>query len=306
MNPGILNSATWTAPPTPRGLFGSSTPIPTPMDVAFHLDAVDWQQRAVANGGSVSARTLRAVSDLCHAINRGGLRTKFYRMNWFVGDNIAAAMTPLFLGPSLLGRVSTPRYDTSVNFVSADFSEALGFQTNGSGKRVVSMPTLSNGVANIANGHMTTHITSYTSGSGYAYALPSGGSSLDQTFISNGTSQSRQCWGNGTAGEQFNFRTVVGRWHHVRTIVGVAGRFVYYGRFPQGPNTTDTTSITPAANSLGLQLMGGPNQVGTTAICSMGGYSIGEPLTFSEIINYEAAMLPFCKAIGRPSGDGSF
>ena len=38
----------------------------------------------------------------------------------------------------------------------------------------------------------------------------------------------------------------------------------------------------------------------------MGGYSIGEPLTFPEILNYEAAMLPFCKAISRPSGDGSF
>ena len=61
-----------------------------------NVEAQDWINRVYANGGTVSATTANAVNTFCEDINAAGIRDKFYRLNLFAGDNLSAALVPLY------------------------------------------------------------------------------------------------------------------------------------------------------------------------------------------------------------------
>jgi hypothetical protein len=90
-------------------------------------DAKDWGARVVANGGTYSPATLKAVSNFAKQAKAAGLWTKLTRVNLFAGDQLAAALVPLKVG----GGNAT---DTNVNFVSGDYTEATGLKGNGTSK----------------------------------------------------------------------------------------------------------------------------------------------------------------------------
>ena len=101
----------------------------------FHPEATAWRKAVIANSGTVSATTMRAVSNFCTAINAAGIRSKFLRLNLVCGNNLAAARTPLYRGASATGTQYGDPADTSVGpLTSADYSEATGLQGNGSSK----------------------------------------------------------------------------------------------------------------------------------------------------------------------------
>ena len=52
-----------------------------PIASGVHPEAAAWRSAVVANGGSVSASTLKAVADFCKAIDAAGIRDKLYRVN---------------------------------------------------------------------------------------------------------------------------------------------------------------------------------------------------------------------------------
>jgi len=89
-----------------------------------HHDALDWARRVAANGGAVSQATLRAVSTFCDAIDRAGIRDRFYRLNLFCGTGLTACLVPLYRGPSLSGTQFGSVADTNFNFVAGDYVEA--------------------------------------------------------------------------------------------------------------------------------------------------------------------------------------
>lgn len=102
-----------------------------------HSEADDWASRVSQNGGTVSTTVLRAVSDFCHAIDRGGVRSSIYRLNPFAGGNLSGCLVPLYRAASIGGTVIGNATDTNVNFVSADFAEtgaSGGLKGNGSTK----------------------------------------------------------------------------------------------------------------------------------------------------------------------------
>ncbi len=103
-----------------------------------HHDALDWARRVVTNGGSVSQSTLRAVSTFCDAVDRAGIRNRFYRLNLFCGTGLSACLVPLYRGPSLGGTQYGGTTDTNNGpFVSGDFSEtgaSGGLTGNGTSK----------------------------------------------------------------------------------------------------------------------------------------------------------------------------
>jgi len=103
-----------------------------PLASGVHPEAAAWRSAVVANGGSVSATTLKAVADFCKAIDGYGLRDRFYRLNLFVGDGLNAALVPLYRGPSRTGTQYGNATDTNVGtFVSGDYSESVGLDGNG-------------------------------------------------------------------------------------------------------------------------------------------------------------------------------
>jgi len=103
---------------------------------ATHPEALNWATRVTANGGTVSGTTLAAVSTFCAAIDSAGLRDRFYRLSLFCGDQLAAALVPLYLAESSTASARGNATDTNVNFVSGDYGLGTGLRGNGSTKHL--------------------------------------------------------------------------------------------------------------------------------------------------------------------------
>jgi hypothetical protein len=109
-----------------------------PLASGVHPEAAAWRSAVVANGGSVSASTMKAVSDFCSAIDSANLRDRFYRLNLFCGTGLNACLVPLYRGPSLSGTQHGNVTDTNNGpFSSGDYVEtgaSGGLTGNGSTK----------------------------------------------------------------------------------------------------------------------------------------------------------------------------
>jgi hypothetical protein len=103
-----------------------------------NAEAQDWINRVYANGGTVSTSTASAVSTFCDAIEAAGIRDRFYRMGIFAGDNLNAALVPLYRGPTFGGTTYGNATDTNNGpFVSGDYTETGstgGLTPNGTSK----------------------------------------------------------------------------------------------------------------------------------------------------------------------------
>lgn len=95
----------------------------------YHPEALAWRTAAIANGGSVSAATTKAVSDLCRAVDAGNLRDRFVRLNLCCGDNVQAALVPLYRGPSPSGTQYGNPVDGNVGpfITGSNYTQATGF-----------------------------------------------------------------------------------------------------------------------------------------------------------------------------------
>ena len=111
---------------------------PRQSSVLYHPEAVSWKSRAVANGGTVSSGTMQAVSDFCTAIDDiGTIRSAFLRLNLVCGDNLAAALTPLYRGTSASGYQYGAAADINNGpYAPENYTEATGLTGNGTSKFV--------------------------------------------------------------------------------------------------------------------------------------------------------------------------
>ena len=100
-----------------------------PIASGVHPEAAAWRSAVVANGGSVSASTMKAVSKFCGDIDKANIRDRFYRLNLFCGTGLNAALVPLYRGQSRAGSQFGNTTDTNVGpFVSGDYAETTGLQ----------------------------------------------------------------------------------------------------------------------------------------------------------------------------------
>jgi hypothetical protein len=97
---------------------------------AGHPEAQDWLNRVYYNGGTVSQYTADLVSDFCYRIDAAGLRSKFYRLNLFCGNNLQAALVPLYRGPRPLDQIYGGAIDRTVNYFSGATPVGNGFYNN--------------------------------------------------------------------------------------------------------------------------------------------------------------------------------
>lgn len=88
-----------------------------------HPDVQLWLNNVTANGGSASAGTITALNAFCNSIDSAGLRSKFYRLNLFCGNNLNAALIPLYTSTHWLNPSYGFSKDINYNFISADYSE---------------------------------------------------------------------------------------------------------------------------------------------------------------------------------------
>lgn len=105
-----------------------------PRSSGVHPEAASWRTRVVANGGTVSTATVQAVDRFCRSIDANGLRSLLWRVNLMAGDNLSAALVPLYRATSSSGAVQGNTTDTNSNFVSGDYVATSGLLGNGSNK----------------------------------------------------------------------------------------------------------------------------------------------------------------------------
>ncbi len=92
-------------------------------DTMFETDSVDYFQRIIANSGTINLTTKTAYDAWVKSAKAHSYYTKISRCNWFLGDQLAAALVPGKIG----GGNST---DTNHNFVSGDYTLAGGLAGN--------------------------------------------------------------------------------------------------------------------------------------------------------------------------------
>lgn len=269
-----------------------------------HHEALDWARRVAANGGSCSQRTLRAVSTFCVAVERAGIRDRFYRLNLFCGNSdgsLVAVRTPLFRGPSFTGTQYGNATDTAINFVPGDYAEtgSTGGLTGLTNKYLQTGLQTS---AWITGGNVRSHLAVYKRTN---TAIASSG-----VMISSRPNSPVRSWELGAGGHP------VGENHAPQPLPTPNDSFTGVTRQTDTEvigfrNSTFNSAVTYSAtvNSsltpFTIFCRNGPATDGNTyspAIYSnqtLAAYSIGSGMTQAQIVAYNAIMQAFQAALSR-------
>lgn len=283
-------------------------------DVTFlEREAQQWRDRVVAFGGTVSASSLRAVSEFVHACKRAGIWKKFHRVNLMCGDYLAAQV-PLVLN----GGFAT---DVPQGTISSSIYTEMGI--NGG---FTPAPTQSTGAPTtqwfdtgwIPRNFLTpgdVHIGVYSNGmalNGQEYRVPIGDSCTTGT---GGDANRLQIDGNPFG--NYTLRGYLGSGYTINTDSNLGGggfrghlmfsrtatavfttifnAQVYPGTIVEafGPGVLPDQTMFIGAN----HAPGGLSQYATSG--TLAGYHVGEGLSQSESLALSVAMVNFQTALGR-------
>ena len=274
----------------------------------FHPEATAWRKAVIANSGTVSAITMRAVSNFCTAINAAGIRSKFLRLNLVCGNNLAAARVPLYRGASATGTQYGDPADTSVGpLTGTDYSEATGLQGNGSSKALdctIKLGTFKTFSCDYDNVHLSVYNRSlagvsgpsfgaydgvdFANGVGISSASDSGYSTSPPDFISGSTN----------IDDHGMIATPFARGFHIAEFTSASEGF--YGI--NGVNVTGTIinaggTNFDAADATPLYFLGDSFQYSSQLLSA---YSCGLPMTSAaNRLAFATAMTAFQTALRR-------
>jgi hypothetical protein len=257
-----------------------------------HPEATAWRTAVLANGGTVTSTTLKAVSDFCTSIDKtAGLRACFYRLNLFCGD-FAAALVPLYRGPSRTGTQYGNTTDNGGNFVSGDYSESQGLSSAVAGKVVNTGLTSSSMPANV--GHLAWSIRngSFVS-SGFALSFNNIGGYRSYSFVSNNASMSMGASSGNTvevvaAGASIYARHVINR--------SASNALTHYRN--GASSATASTAATATSGGVDQLSIFGVNGVASARI-GLHYYSTGDSMSAAQVAAFDAAISQFLTALGR-------
>jgi hypothetical protein len=279
-----------------------------PRTGGFHIDAEDWKSRVIAQGGSVSGTTMKAVSTFCKAIADAGIRDRFYRLNLICGGTsdglLIAPRVPLYRGPSRTGTQFGDAIDGNNAFVQADYAENNGLLGNGSTKY------LSTGLEMTFLGSNQVHLfASFVPDAAQnfrvllgARANLAGSLAMEQNF--NGTTANRPRIAIFSAGisPPGNASPITGRTQYLCQLDGTNGLIgeTFARNVSLGQNTFGAYSAT---NTTAFLIFAG-NQTGTGIAgyfhSRIDSYSIGAAFTTSAgRTAYHDALTTFRAALGR-------
>ena len=277
----------------------------------FHPEATAWRKAVIANSGTVSATTMRAVSNFCTAINAAGIRSKFLRLNLVCGNNLAAARVPLYRGASATGTQYGSAADTNIGPLTAnDYSEATGLQGNGSNKALdctITLGTFKTFGTDYDNVHLSVYNRSLAGVYGPSFgAYDYGGLHLNNGVGINSSDQSQYVGSVGpdfisgavSPGEHDMVATSFARGFHLAEFTAAAAGF--YGI--NGADATgaisnfgglnfDATDLTP------LYFLGDFSSYSSQLLSA---YSCGLPMTSAaNRLAFATAMTAFQTALRR-------
>ena len=264
-----------------------------------HPDAASWRTRVVANGGSVSSSTFRAVEVFCRSIESAGLRDRFYRLNLFAGTGLSAALVPLYRGPSLGGTQYGNTTDTNTNFVSGDYVETGatgGLKGNGSNKALNTGLLLSD-LPSSPNGHISAWAKDQTSArTGWIVAWGTGfanGAYIEHSAAgSRNVSFGRELSGSITANSVKQFLV---------TRSSTTDQRIYQDGSLVETNTSVPTGTQTANAAVAFHIFA--RRVGTSVEAytdaRMNCYSIGDNLSGAQVTSFRSALTTFFDTLSR-------
>jgi len=273
----------------------------------IHHDALDWVRRVVAQGGSCSQSTLRAVSAFCDAIDRAGIRDRFYRLNLFAGNSDAslnAVRTPLFRGQSLTGTQYGGTVDTNVNFVQGDYAENEGLNANGfvgSSSKYLDTGTVHNSLPSVATGHMSVFRGPFANNGITTFGLIGTRIAVSHIYEirQTGAELARGLWGGAVSAQESSGNT--GRRLLLATRTA-SNSLTLYGNAVA--LATSSSSVTPSAVSDSFLVFNRRNVDGSVNINEgfpgvISAYSVGDGMTAAQVESYHTALTAFLAALGR-------
>jgi len=256
-----------------------------------HPEALGWQARVVANGGSVSAATLKAVSDFCVRVDTAGVRDRILRLNLLCGNGLSACLVPLYRGTSLGGTQLGNTTDTNVNFVTGDYAESQGLTATSAGKVLRTGLLSSSMPANAGHAAWSIRNGSFLA-SGFLFGFNNGGGYRTYCFLSNAASQSVGC-ASGNFNETSSFVSAYARFVVSRTALN---SHTLYRNGASVSNSSATVTATTGGSDQ-FSLFGANGSAGARA--GLNYYSVGDGLTATQAASLDSALSLFLTAMGR-------
>jgi hypothetical protein len=275
-----------------------------PLASGVHPEAAIWRNNVIANSGSVSGSTLKAVSDFCRRIDAAGLRSKFYRLNLFCGTDLNACLVPLYRNTTAAGSVLGNSTDTNNGpFVSGDYAETGangGLIGNGSSKYLATGFNPSTSASNDSF-----HLSVYASGTentGTTRALIGSFATNQETYIghlNNGGSQTGSIAGSNASANRIGpGATFQQGLLTIATGVGSrAGQFYVNGSTSGSSSTMAGSFLNGAIHVFAVNNNGTPGFY--TSAPRLRAYSIGLGMTGADVSAFNTAMQSFQTALTR-------
>ena len=270
-----------------------------------NAEAQDWISRVYANGGTVSTSTASAVSTFCDAIEAAGIRDRFYRLGIFSGDNLNAALVPLYRGPTFGGTTYGNATDTNNGpFVSGDYAEtgaSGGLKGNGTSKYLdtgyfANTLAASNshfGVGLLATDSMATgdrSIMGAWNGSNNIFELRG----RDRgPFLLLAATMTRFATAGDRFGDDVNESSLA-----VGNIVA-AWPTMYRNGVASGTDATSSQDFPAATKVYVFNLNNNNTNVTNYTNARLGWYSIGATMTAAQALSYHNALADFNTALSR-------
>ena len=276
---------------------------------AFHPEAEVWRNAVIANGGTVSPATLKAVSDFCRSIDAtSGLRATLLRLNLFCGTGLAACLVPLYRGASRTGTQWGNSTDTNSNFVSGDYTEtgtSGGLVGNGSTKRLATgFDPVTAGMVN-TDSHMSWYSRAVITANNCPVGAFGGGppGATWQALAFGGFSQLFYRSGGSTnSGIEGAAWSGANRSGHIITMRNGSDAKAYRQGTDLNLTVTVSNTNTWASVSPGAPFVFARNNVGTAdqfLAATLQGYSLGLSMSASQASAFSTAMQTFQTALGR-------
>ena len=272
-----------------------------PLASGVHPEANAWRTAVVANGGSVSASTMKAVSTFCAAVDTQGLRSKLVRVNLMCGGNLNAVLVPLYRATSRTGTQLGNATDANDNFTNDHYAENSGLVGNASNRR------LNTGLNRSTLG-VTVHggcfVASRAAGSFRAYfGVENQATAFDRFFMDTGSPATLARFSNNgpTATGEVAGQTHAAGDFMIGTVISTGAancRFHINGSFLASANGVDATTITHPIHIFAM-FRASTSSVVAHSEGRIGGYTFGSSLSDAEVTTYSTIWDTFLKALGR-------
>jgi len=266
-----------------------------------HPEAQVWRNAVVANGGSVSASTMRAVSKFCADVDSSGLRSKMVRVNLMCGNNLNAVLVPLYRATSRTGTPLGNATDTNDNFTNDHYAENSGLVGNASNRRL-------NTGLNRSELGVTVHGGVFAFSRGTAsfrtyFGVENQATAFDRFFMDVGIDPNNVVFGNNgpTATGQPAPTAHANKDFVIGSVIATGSnncRLHINGSFVASANGVAATSITHPIHIFTF-FRASNSSFNATTDARIGGYTFGSSLSDAEVTTYSTIWDTFLKALGR-------